>query len=371
MSTFEGSTPRQGAPIPKLGLGRLAHWRVTATTRHVATAALWGAVLLTSVLETPAQAQRAEVADSPASKGQGPTPAQREKARDLMLEGRVRRDAHNVRGALESFRQAHWIMGVPTTGLELAATQAELRMLVEARRTLSEVLHFPELAGEPDAFKNARAAAERLNAALTDRIPKVRVKCSDSPSASCNVSVDGQAPVTVAQDRYLEVNPGYHELVVSANGRRATAQIDATEKGSKDIVLPSLFAKGAPPPPVPTAPAQSAPTGIVPTLSMVALVIGGAGLAVGAVTGLMARSTARDLENKCPGNTCSTQESGTLDHAYNLATVSTIGFVAGGVLAAGGMVGLLVGSPRPEAPPGAVAIRPWVGWNSVGTRVDF
>jgi hypothetical protein len=64
-----------------------------------------------------------------------PTAADRETARTLLIDGREKLSAGDAKGALQSFQAAHAIMGVPTTGLDLARAQAALGDLVGARAT--------------------------------------------------------------------------------------------------------------------------------------------------------------------------------------------------------------------------------------------
>lgn len=72
--------------------------------------------------------------------------------------------------------------------------------------------------------------------------------------------------------------------------------------------------------------------------------IGAAGLAVGAITGILAMGKASDVKDGCPQNHCRTQP--LVDEASSgktLGTVATIGFIVGGVGAAVGLVGLFSG----------------------------
>src|SRR5438477_66675 len=69
-----------------------------------------------------------------------PSAAQRETARELMGEARRLRERGDLEGALGRFRAADAIMNVPTTALEVAATQAELGKLIDAREGLLRML---------------------------------------------------------------------------------------------------------------------------------------------------------------------------------------------------------------------------------------
>jgi hypothetical protein len=82
------------------------------------------------------------------------------------------------------------------------------------------------------------------------------------------------------------------------------------------------------------------------TLGWVALGVGAAGIAVGGITGGLALGKKGELEDspECEGTVCrrSTMQ-GELDSYAMLRTVSSVGFIAGGVLAATGVVLLVTG----------------------------
>jgi hypothetical protein len=52
---------------------------------------------------------------------------------------------------------------------------------------------------------------------------------------------------------------------------------------------------------------------------------------VGAVTGLLALSKANDVKSRCDAGHCPAEDESKANSAKTLATVSTIGFVVGGV----------------------------------------
>jgi len=87
-----------------------------------------------------------------------PTPAHRNTARSLLIRGRAELAAGDAEAALEAFQAAHAILGVPTTGIDVARAQLALGLLVEARDTALEVMRFPVGPGEPAAFTDARTA---------------------------------------------------------------------------------------------------------------------------------------------------------------------------------------------------------------------
>src|SRR5438105_2853150 len=86
-----------------------------------------------------------------AAAGAEPNAADRENARRLMAEGRKKRDANDLARALQAFQAADALMHVPTTGLELAKTLAQMGRLAEAREKALAVVRTPETDGEPKA----------------------------------------------------------------------------------------------------------------------------------------------------------------------------------------------------------------------------
>ena len=88
-----------------------------------------------------------------------PSAAQKETARGLMAEGRELRDKGDLPSALTRFNAADALMGVPTTGFEVAATQAQLGKLVEARETLQRVLAIAVSPDDPEPFPEARSSS--------------------------------------------------------------------------------------------------------------------------------------------------------------------------------------------------------------------
>lgn len=188
----------------------------------------------------------------------------------------------------------------------------------------------------PDPVKTS--CQERL-LEIDRAVPSVVFEVKDAAGndlPSVKISVDGQA----RDERVgtaLSLDPGTHTFTFEAPGLPTSTKTLVVVEGAKDrteTVTLGTPAPAAPPtPPAAPVPDQApAPSG-GSAQKTIGLVVGGAGiagLALGSVFGLMASSKwsqAQTDKSETEKNTADSQ-----------ATISTIGFIAGGVLFAGGAV---------------------------------
>ncbi|MBX3223919.1 MAG: hypothetical protein KF795_25625 [Labilithrix sp.] len=284
--------------------------------------------------------------------------ADRETARSLMDDGDKKRDAGDLKGALKNYQAADAIMKVPTTGLEVARAQIALGMLLEARETLGAVVRSPAKPGEPPPFVAARKAAEAMNGELAARIPSIQVVVTNAePNRAPAITVDGEMIPEAAASAPRKVNPGAHVVVVKAGAAEKREEVSVVEGEAKTVTV-DLAVTPAATPPAPT-PTPSRGGSAAPKVMM----FGGFGLAVvglgvGAVTGLMSLSKTSDLKDACPNDRCPADKQAELDSTKSLGNISTIAFIAGGVGAGVGVVGLLMsGGGKDEAPASAARAR--------------
>jgi hypothetical protein len=283
------------------------------------------------------------------SAASAPSPAQRETARRLMDEGKDRTREGDMPRALDAYQKAHDIMHVPSTGIALAKTHVALGHLVEGRDVALEVLRMPREPKEPAAFEHARKAAKELEASLKARIPTVKIVIKGGPATRVTVDDGEVAPILLGEP--VAMNPGKHVVVAkNADGVEARSDVDLAERDAKSVEIDLPAAKPqivfAPSTAPSSRPAPENERGQRTALADV-LVFGGfglatAGLAVGAVSGLMAMSKAGDVKPQCENGICDPSVKGNLDDAKTLATVSTIGFAAAGVGLACGVIGLVL-----------------------------
>ena len=337
-----------------------------------------------------------------------PSAADKETARGLMAEGRADRDKNDLKGALKAFAGADAIMHVPTTGLELARAQAAVGQLVEARDTALRVTRSPASPGEPAPFKAARDAASALNDQLEARIPSLTVDVKNAPSGvAITLTIDGVDVPSEVIGQARKLDPGHHVVEAKAGTAYGKQEVDVAEKDSKEVAIELPGQSGAP------AAGGAADTGTTDAAQQQpeqpaepegrsggskVMIFGGFGLAAvgaiaGTVTGIMSMSKTSSIKGSsgCTnsgGNVqCGPSEYDDISSAKTLATISTVSFIAGGVGAAVGVIGLFVGggssgepsaapSQAPDAPADQssrlrVHVAPWIGLGSAGVSGTF
>lgn len=283
-----------------------------------------------------------------------PTDAEKETARSLMDDGDRLRNSQDLAGALQRYQAAHEIMKVPTTGIEVAKTQAALGQLVEARRTAIEVANLPAQDGEAQVMADARQEASDLAAQLATRIPSASIQIWPA-EAQPIVVIDGVQLPPAATGLPYRTNPGEHVIQVSAPGYQAAEQRFTLQEGASSTVAVNLVPEAtavtpaAPPPPEPAPPPAEQPAPAETrdfTNAYIAFSIAGAGAVLGTVTGLLSLSKASDAKKNCEGNSCSSEAKDDIDSSKTMATFSNIGF---GVAIAAGAWGLYEALSQPAA----------------------
>jgi hypothetical protein len=282
-------------------------------------------------------------------------------------------DAHDYAGAERACRGAHAIVQVPTASTCWARALEGLGRLVEARDAFLEGARFPIAATEPRVFTDARSAASAEAEALAARIPSLLIVVTGAPeTVPLRATVDSApiAPDTVRLPR--KVDPGPHVIIVSAPGfRRARAEIVALEGQEQRVAIvlePSATDErsSAPVQVEPVSPESTSPGNGRKTIGLVTGGVGVASLVVGSVFGLVASSKWSSAKADC-GAGCgpAAPAQGEKSSAQSDATVSTVGFVIGGVLVAGGLA-LVLTAPARSATATALQLVPSIGAGTGG-----
>jgi len=306
--------------------------------------------------------------------------ADKETARSLMDQGLELREKKDYKAALARLEAADQIMHVPTTALEVARTQEALGLLVECRDTLARIVSSIPSPREPQQFKDARKAAQTLDDSLEARVPALTVRVSGAPAGTTpSLSIDNVAVPSAVIGLPRRLNAGHHVMIATTSTSEGREELDISEGERKEITItlaPVAHATPVTPEPVtapqpvtPVAPVEGHRSYLVPAI---AFTVGGAGLVMGGVTGLLLLSKQSDLTASCPNRVCGPSKYGELDSANLFATLSTVGFIVGGVGVAVGVVALLIGKPAsPEPAPAAAHVVPWIGPSGAGLSGSF
>jgi tetratricopeptide (TPR) repeat protein len=304
-------------------------------------------------LRSPVRCGRAGVAlalcllTSAPSWAQAPSSATASEQADAAFgEGRELFDQGRFREACEKFELSMHFEPSPGTLLNLGNCYEPQGDLVRALATFERALADAQKAKDAGRRRVWSDAARERIAALTPRIPELRVQSAD-PAVS--VSLDGEPVAALGQ--MLRLNPGRHELTASAPGKRAYTQaFQLTAAQRLTLQLPALEAEvvSAPEPVSTEAPAPlSAPADEATRQRRFGpwpWVVGGTGAALlgtSLITGLMASSKASRLEEECNAKRCDESLQNVKDSAATLALATDVLWISG-VLAVGAGVTLFL-----------------------------
>jgi hypothetical protein len=190
-----------------------------------------------------------------------------------------------------------------------------------------------------EKLANTRAAA------LEPKLAKLTIRVNE-PADKIEVSRDGAHTSPASWGVAIPVDVGTHTVQATAPGRKPfKTTVAISRDGDRDeVVVPKLQAQPAVSASAPGSPSGAATAGSAGssqrTMGFVVGGIGVVGLAVGAVTGLIAIGKNNDSKQACPNDgACGSSDAvDAADGARQFGTISTIAFIAGGVGAALGTV---------------------------------
>lgn len=307
---------------------------------------------------------------SAVSVGAEPSAAEKETARKLVKSGRAKKRGGDARAALEDFKAAHAIMGVPTTGLELGKAQLEAGLLVEARDTLLAVSRTASAPGDSPLFAKARIEAKALAKEIEPKVPQLSLELERAPEG-LRVLVDDSEVPGAALSAPLSLNPGKHVIVARVGGREKRAEVNLEAGQSQKL---TLDLSGLEPPPARKKTPAPGPGAKTSPWVYVGFGVAGAGVLVGGVTGVMALSKSSSVKEDCVDNRCPPSTHDDIDSGRTLGTVSTVAFVVAGVGAGLGVYALYSSdknAPADRQASRAKRVDAWVGLGSAGVRGAF
>jgi hypothetical protein len=281
--------------------------------------------------------------------------------------------------ANDLFRQADEAYHAPTLVLMIARSYAKLGKLADAAATYQQVADESLPANASQEFRRAQQSARDELAALDPDVPHLVLTFHDPRDADrAQVSVDGKVLDSRRVSRPIALNPGEHHVEITAPDAQPVTVSRTLRVGQLERVEVAPLAKLEAAGPVEPATPPAADTGSTGLLAggIVALGVGVAGLAMGTIAGVVALNKKSALEERCPDQWCQPDDQSLADAAKTNATLSTVGFVVGGVGAAAGIVLLAVrasSSPEPSqlAPEHQAAWRLELGPGSLAVRGRF
>ena len=270
----------------------------------------------------------------------------------------------------------------PTLTLGLARTQAKLGKVVAAQESYNRIIReWGNNPSPPPAFKDALEAARAEVTAVSARVASVVVTV-DGP-VSPVVTIDGQSVPAAALGLKRPVDAGSHTVKASADGYKpAEATFKVAEGGNAEAKLKMEKSADVAVGPVATPGSVTEPPaagggskgGSTKTLAFVAFGVGGAGLAVGSITGIIAIGKHGDLKDKCADGKCPATEQSNVDSYKTMGTISTVGFIIAGVGGIAGAVLLFTGPKETASSAGTsprVTMTPYLGVTSAGVTGQF
>jgi hypothetical protein len=282
--------------------------------------------------------------------------ATRAAARKLAEDGVAALQSGDAKTAAQKLDKAFRMLMVPSVGLWSGRALIKQGLLVEGMERLLEATRLPS-AGDVAVQDRARVDAEKEIEQLRPRIPNLVVVLEGANAAEVALTIDGKPVPNALVGEDMPLNPGTHRLVAKRGDQEQALDVSLAESERKPVTLRfSVGVRAAPAAPAAplsvggTAASASDDPGASGTirrpLAYVTLALGGAGLAMGGVTGVIALGKRSDLDDNpnCADGKCLRSAEDDVSSLRTFRTLSTVGFIAGGVLAGAGVVLLLTSS---------------------------
>lgn len=331
--------------------------------RKTALAALLAALTLTSV---------AHAQDPPAPAPAPPAAGATSRADALFQQGKQLLEQGKFAEACDLLAQSDKL-DPSVSALGLLATCHE-----QQGRIATAWREYVEAAQRAEAARDERGAfAKQRAAAIEPRLPRIAVRVL-KPMAGLEVQRDGEPIAGDQLGASIPVDPGPHELTFSAPGHEPQRiRLSAKESAVVTIDAPDLALVAGPVacPPAPAPPSSRLGARLPAAIALGGVGLAGLGVGIGFGAHAMDRNSAsKSLEEICvaesgPRGACAAGKDAR-NGAYRAATVSTIGFIAGGV-GVGVAVALLAWPSKRAAAPklGGIDVTPLVGVDGGGASV--
>ena len=236
------------------------------------------------------------------------------------------------------------------TQFHLANCYEQVGRVASAWALFLEVASVARASNQSDRENVASARARKLES----RLPKLTLSIPEARRLpGLEIRRDGSAVGSAQWGTPMPIDPGSHELSVSAPGRKtASRTVTLREAEKQTFEVPELeVAPVEPAAATPAAPAEpkaeqagSRPTALIVALGGLGLV----GVGVGTAFGVMAKSDNDDSKQYCrvdDPNLCQPEGVALRESAMKNGNISTVAFLVGGAALAGaGVLWLVTGS---------------------------
>jgi hypothetical protein len=294
-------------------------------------------------------------------------------ARSFGMEGLVLAENGRCTEAIPKLERAEKLHHAPTTAERLAECLIDSGKIVAGTEILQRLVREPLGSNPSPAFVAAVERGRTVLGRALARIATLHVAVVAPPETKYVLTLDGQPISDALANADFPIGAGSHTLRATAPGSlpaTATVRLGEGEKGRVELKL-EKDPDWRPPAEVST---RSSPVdnSMKPPM-YAAFGVGALGVVVGGVTGAVAASHASAAESACPRKACVRGSEGesSLDSARTFGTVSTIAFVVGGVgIAAGAVFYILSRQPRTDRAHGIV-VTPAIGLGSAGLEGSF
>jgi hypothetical protein len=243
----------------------------------------------------------------------------------------------------------------------IAANESSLALrkagkLIDARKALATC-------AAPACPEPVQSSCQQRLGDADRAVPAVVFQVKDGAGndvTSVKITMDGQ-PRDERVGAAISLDPGEHTFTFDAAGlpqvKKTLVIVEGVKDRSEVVVLGAPALAPAPTPVVPAPIAHEGGGGSTQrTIGIVGGGVGVAGLAAGAIFGLMASSSWSTAQKECGATSCSQYPQASSDEqkASTYATVSTVAFIAGGVAVAAGAL-LWLTAPSAENPAASTA----------------
>ncbi len=161
-----------------------------------------------------------------------------------------------------------------------------------------------------------------------------------------------------------------YELFINSPGADSSGRVKAQDAVKVLRSSPAPASGGSPSDAAPPGGPPPASSGHSAVPAIVAFSVGGVGIAIGSIFGVSALGKRADLDSACANRLCPPKSKDDITSLKTTSTISTIGFIVGGVGVATG--GLLLFLNRSSAEKSAGAqVSPYVGVGTAGLTGTF